>query len=105
MTIKDFDSGNIKIDEKSCKNLKYVKINSVSPSYLMLNKVNRYFQEINDNKYLKLVPTNETKNETENKKKHEELWNKIRYLMRLVTKKSDNYDEKRRKIKLGFCHY
>ena len=46
MTIKDFDSGNIKIDEKSCENLKYVKINSVSPLYLMLNKVNRYFQEL-----------------------------------------------------------
>ena len=68
MTIKDFDSGNIKIEENSYKNLKYVNINSVSPLYLMLKKVNRYFKEINGNKYLKLVPTNETKKETENKK-------------------------------------
>ena len=40
---------------------KYVKINYVNPLYLIANKVNWYFQEINGNKYLTLVPTNESK--------------------------------------------
>ena len=65
---------NIKIDEKSYKNiliyyneyvtikdLKYVNINSVNPLYLIIKKVNGYFEEINGNKYLTLIPTNESK--------------------------------------------
>ena len=34
------------------KNSKYIKINSVNPLHLMLNKMNGYFEEINENKYL-----------------------------------------------------
>ena len=40
---------------------KCVKINSVNPLYLIFHKVNEYFEEINGNKYLMLVPTNESK--------------------------------------------
>ena len=40
---------------------KYVKINTVNPLYLIFNKVNRYFEEVNGNKYLTLVPNNESK--------------------------------------------
>ena len=67
INIKDFDSNNIKIDKKSYKNiliyyiiygtikdLKYVKLNSVCPLYLILCKVNEHFQEINKSKYLML---------------------------------------------------
>ena len=43
------------------KDSNYIKINSVNPLYLILNKVNEYFKEINGNKYLTLVPTNESK--------------------------------------------
>ena len=43
------------------KDLKYGKINSVNPLYLILNKVNEYFEEINENKYFRLAPTNESK--------------------------------------------
>ena len=43
------------------KDSKYVKINSVNPLYLIFNKVNRYFEEINGNKYLMLIPANENK--------------------------------------------
>ena len=60
----------------------------------MLNKINGYFGENNGNKYLTLVPTNESK---EKVKKYEELWIKIRDLIRSVTKKSDDYDEKDKK--------
>ena len=63
----------------------------------MFNRMNEYFEEINGNKYLSLVLTNESE---EKIRKHEELWIKIRYLIRSVTKKLDNYDEKYIKIKL-----
>ena len=43
------------------KNSKYVKVNSANLLYLIISKVNGYFEEINKNKYLTLVPTNETK--------------------------------------------
>ena len=50
------------------KDSKYVKIYSVN-LYLIFNKLNEYFEEINRNKYLMLVPTNESK---EKRKKYEE---------------------------------
>ena len=43
------------------KDLKYVKINSVNPLYLIINKINGYFEEINKSRYLTLVPTNESR--------------------------------------------
>ena len=43
------------------KDLKYVKINSVNSLYLIFCEVNGYFEEINKNKYLTIVPTNESK--------------------------------------------
>ena len=58
--------------------------------------MNGYFEEINENKYLTLVPTNERK---EKMKKYEKLWIKIRDLIRLIPKNSDEYDEKYMKIK------
>ena len=61
------------------KHSKYVKIYSVNPLYPIFNKVNGYFEEINGNKYLTLVPTNESK---EKIKIYEELWSKIRDLVR-----------------------
>ena len=69
------------MDEKSYKNIliyyigyvtikdsKYVKINSVNPLYLIFSKVNGYFKEINKNKSLTLVPTNESKEIIKNMK-------------------------------------
>ena len=53
------------------------------------------FEEINWNQYLTLVPINESK---EKIKKYEELWIKIRDLIRSITKNLDYYDEKSMKI-------
>ena len=44
----------------SFKDLRYVKINSVNLLHLIINK-KEYFEEINGNKILTLVPTNESK--------------------------------------------
>ena len=111
INIKTFNPNNFKIDEKPYRNIaiyyfgyftikdsKYVKINSTNPLYLIFNKVNGYFEEINGNKYLTLVPTNESK---EKIKKYEELWSKIRDLIRSITKNSDDYDEKYMKVKFN----
>ena len=80
------------------KDSKYVKIYSLSPLCLIVDKVNGYFEDINRIKDLKLVPTNEGK---EKVKRYEELWSKIKDLIRLITKKLDDYDEKYLKIKFN----
>ena len=64
--------------------------------YLIFGEVNEYFEQINGNKYLTLVSTNETK---EKIKKYEELWIKIRDVIRSITEKLYNYNEKYIKIK------
>ena len=109
--IKYFGPDKIKIDEKSYGNIliyhigyvtiinsKYVKSNSVNPLYITFKKMNGYFEKINRNKYLTLDSTNES---NEKIKKCEELWSKIRDLIRSITKNSDDYDEKYMKIKLS----
>ena len=107
--IKSFDPNNLKIDEKSYKNIliyyngyvmikKYLKINCVNNLYIIFSKAKRYFEEINKSKYSTLVPTNEHKEEI---KKYEELWSKIRDLIRSITKNSDDNDEKYMKIKFN----
>ena len=60
--------------------------------------MNEYFEEINRNKYLTLVPTKKKKEEI---KKYEKLWIKIRDLIRSITKSSDDYDKKYMKIKFN----
>ena len=50
-------------------------INRLNPLYLIINKINE--EEICGNKYLTLVPTDESK---EVMKKYEELWTEIRDL-------------------------
>ena len=64
--------------------------------YLIFRYVNGYFEEIIGNKNLTPVPTNESK---EKIKKYEELWIKIRDLIRSITKNSDDYDYHEKYIK------
>ena len=64
------------------KDPNYVKMYSVNPLYVIFNKVNGHFEEINGNKYLTLVPNNESK---EKIKKYEELWSKMKDSIRLIT--------------------
>ena len=69
---------------------KDLKIYFVNPLYLIFYDLNGYFEEINENKYPTLVPINESKEI----KKYEELWIKIRDLIRSITNNADDYDEK-----------
>ena len=70
---------------------KDLKIYFVNRLYLIFYDLNGYFEEINENKYPTLVPINESK---EKIKKYEELWIKIRDLIRSITNNADDYDEK-----------
>ena len=63
----------------------------MNPLYLIFRNVNGDFQEINKSKYLTLVSTNKSKQKI---KQYEELWSKIRDLIRLISKSSDDYDKK-----------
>ena len=63
------------------KDLKYVKTIGVNSLNLIFHKVNKYFEEINGNKYLTLVPTNKTK-----KYIYKELCIKIRDLIMSIIK-------------------
>ena len=60
---KFFYPNKIKIDKKSYKNIlihfigymtvkdtRYIKVNSINPLYIIINKINGYFEEINGNK-------------------------------------------------------
>ena len=76
--------------------MEYIKINSVNTLCLIFSKVNGYFEEINKSKYLTLFSTNESK-----EKKYEDLWSKMRDLISLIIKNSDDYDEKYMKIKFN----
>ena len=107
INIEDFDPDNIKIDGKSYKNIfiyyigyvtidKDLKIYSAKTLYLIFGEMNGFFEVINENRYLRLVPTNESK---EKIKKYEEIWIKIKDLIRSRTKNLDDYDEKHMEIK------
>ena len=72
----------------------YVKSYSVNPLYLVFRK--GYFEEIDKSKYLTLVPTNKSK-----EKKYEELWSKIRDLIRSIAKSFVDHDEKYIRIKFN----
>ena len=84
LNIAKFGTNNIKIGEKSCnffliyyigyvtiKYSKYVKIYCVNPLYLVFKQVNGYFEEINGNKYLTLVPSNKIK------EKNKKIWRTV----------------------------
>ena len=77
INIKDFDPENIKIDEKSYRDIliyytgykavkKGLKFYSVNLFYLIFDKMNGYFEGINGNKCLTLDPTNESKEKIKN---------------------------------------
>ena len=83
INIKNLDLNKIKLHEKSYKNIliyhiryvtvkgfSYATTSNVNPLYLIINEINVYIEESNGNRYLTLVPTDESK---ETLKKYEEL--------------------------------
>ena len=77
--VENFNPNNIKIDEKSYKNILvwyigYLTIKeyiySVNPLYLIFRNVNGYFEEIKKSKYLSLVLDNKAKEKIKDMKKN-----------------------------------
>ena len=75
--IENLDLCKIKIDENSFKNIfiYYIeyKIKYSVKSLYLINKINRYIKENNENNYITLLTTDESK---ETLKKYKELWSK-----------------------------
>ena len=69
--------------------------------YLVINKVNGNIEESNKNKYLNMVPANESSNALT---KYGELWDKIINPTRSTSSNSNNYDKKYMKNKLNSDH-
>ena len=80
----------IAIGYMTVKVLRYATIITVKPSYISINKINGYIEESNGNKKSTPVFTDESKAIL---KKHEELWNKIRDLLRSITNNSNEYNK------------
>ena len=110
INIKNLDPNKIKADEQLYKNILIYRVgkvtvkdlscasfDSVKPVYLIMNIIDECIEESNRNKYLTLVPTDESKDTL---KIYEELWKKMRALIRSITKNSNNYDKKYMKTKL-----
>ena len=73
INMKNLGLNKIKIDECSYKNIlfyyikyvtfkdfEYIKINSVNSLYHLINKINGYFESINENRYLTPVFSNKS---------------------------------------------
>ena len=80
------------------KDLNYAKINSVNLLYFIIDKINGYIEESDGNNYLTLVSTDESKDTL---KKCEQLWDKIRKIIRSIANNLNIYDEKYVKIKFN----
>ena len=96
INIKSFDPNKIKIDEKPPENIltfhnSHQEKNSVKPLCLYINKVNGYIEGSKRKKYLTLVHIDESKDTL---KIHEQLWGKVRDLIRSTRNKLGDYDQK-----------
>ena len=99
-------SKKIKTDENLYKNILFYYIgnmpaNSVKPLYLIIKKINGYIEEKSVNKYLTLVPTDNSKITL---KTYEALLSKIilldkKYVLMSTRNNSYNYNEKYIKIR------
>ena len=74
----------------------YINVNTVNALYLAINKINGYIEENIGNNYLKLVPTEKSK-EMYMKKKREKCMKNCW----LKSKISDDFDQKYVKIKFN----
>ena len=80
------------------KDSKYVNINSVNPLSLIINEVDGYVEEINENKYLTLVFTDKNKKILT---KYAELSDGIKDSIEKINNKSSEYGKDFMKIKFN----
>ena len=74
ISVKSLDPNNFNVNKKLAgntlidyigyvmvKSLSFIKINSINPLHLIIDKINWYIEKSNGNKYLTLVRTDESK--------------------------------------------
>ena len=74
ISVKSLDPNNFNVNKKlsgntlidyigyvMVKSLSFIKINSINPLHLIIDKINWYIEKSNRNKYLTLVRTDESK--------------------------------------------
>ena len=74
ISVKSLDPNNFNVNKKlsgntlidyfgyvMVKSLSFIKINSINPLHLIIDKINWYIEKSNGNKYLTLVRTDESK--------------------------------------------
>ena len=111
ISIKDFDLNLLKKDKKlydnidicyvrytTMKDSDYVKIYSVKSLYLIIDKVDGFIEEKNENKYLTLVSTDKNKKVLT---KYTKLWNGIKNLIEKLNNKPGKYGKDFTKIKFN----
>ena len=76
--------------------------NIIKPLYLIINNRTGYMEENNVNKYLTLIPTDESQDKL---KKYEEVWSEIKDLVRSTNYNSDDYRERYMRIKFSSDDY
>ena len=110
--LENFDSSLLKIDKKSYKDIGiyiigYIRIkktddckniHSVNPLYLRINHASGYFEEKDTNKYLIIDSTDENK---ELLKKHNDVFDGIRYKIKEVCSDECKYEKDYMKIKFN----
>ena len=93
INIKDFESRLLKIDKKQQWVLAFItlvmsqknpdfKINSVTPLYLMINRIDGFIEEKNRDKYLNIASTDRN---SEVLTKFSEVWNGIKDCIKKIT--------------------
>ena len=107
INIKYFDSNLLKAHTKPYKNIghitikctgDYESIHTVNPLYFIIGEVDGYIEEKNGNKYLIFVSTDKNKVVL---RKHTELWDKIKSLIKKISDKLGFFDEKYINVKFN----
>ena len=81
------------------KDFHHVKVNSVNPSYIIINEVNASFSEKTGDKYLTFSAADKNKNTLE---KYTKFWDEIKYHIQTVnTDKSGKYKKDYIKVKFN----
>ena len=73
-------------------------VNSVNPLYLMINRIDRFVEEKNDNKYLKIVDNARNRDVL---KKYNQVLNGIKYHIKNIDDSDGEYDKDYMKIKFS----
>ena len=109
INILNFEVSNLKLDKRTSMGLDiyyigYVdkkpewNVNSVNPLYLMINKIDAYFEKINGVKYLNIA---DTVRNNDVFKKYKQVFDEIKYHTKNIDNNNGEYQTDYKKIKFS----